>query len=157
MDPRNAAEILAYLRATWPRLAQDEVADRLWLEDLSGLGYETALKAFRYLRDNEKHTPSWAVFIEAYNAKIPSTFDRAIDAPKLPPPTEEQKETVHELVHALKEHLSRRGTELDRPFRRPDPRPSSGFDPLTPMLSYDEVYDAQGNSLVRSLQKSERA
>lgn len=76
MTTTEAAELLTLLRASWPRLAQDEVADRLWLEDLMRLDHDDALKAFRLLRDTSETTPSWAHFLRAYERGRPNRWDR---------------------------------------------------------------------------------
>lgn len=115
MQPREAAELLALMRGTWPRLAPDEVADRLWLEDLMRCDHAAALDTFRGLRDFVDKTPTWATFRESYQAALRRRgFDRpALNAPDWDPPTEEQKERVHELVSDLKEMIRDKKRILD--------------------------------------------
>lgn len=70
MTPRQAGELLTLMRGTWPRLAPDEVANQLWLNDLTRCDSAPALDAFRGLRDHTDRAPSWATFREAYNSAL---------------------------------------------------------------------------------------
>lgn len=113
----EAAQLLQLMRGTWPRLAPDEVADRLWLEDLAALDAKPAMEAFRSLRESEPRTPSWALFVEAYRAQARRFEPRAIAAPadEWEPPSEESKRRVHEMMNDLSAMLTGR-----------KPRPYSG-------------------------------
>lgn len=146
MEAREAAEILALMRGSWPNLAQDEVADRLWLEDLMGCDVEPALKTFRWLRDHVEFAPTWAVFRERYFvAARPSIKEQiALEPPK--PPTSSMTWTK---VRASRDAIRERQREervMERIKNRP-PFPAatkhSGLDPLTPMLTYEEVYESE--------------
>lgn len=108
MIPAEAAELLALMRGTWPRLAPDEVADRLWLEDLMRCDREIALIAFRGLRDSCEHAPAWAKFKESYTAALlqHTPGRRAISEEEWTPPTVEQRERIHRLVSGLAAKLS---------------------------------------------------
>lgn len=111
----EAAQLLQLMRGTWPRLAPDEIADRLWLEDLSKLEAKPAMEAFRSLRDSEPRTPSWALFREAYGAQDRRFAPREIEAPDddWVKPTEEDRRRVHALVNELAAKLTGR---KPRPF-----------------------------------------
>lgn len=115
MDVREAAELLALMRGTWPRLAPDEVADRLWLEDLMRCDKAVALDTFRGLRDHVDKTPTWATFRESYTAAIRrrSPAVNALEAGSWEPPTEEQKARVHEIVGELKAMIREKKRILD--------------------------------------------
>ncbi len=108
MEPRDAAEMLALMRGTWPRLAPDEVADRLWLEDLCRCDKTAALDAFRGLRDHYDKTPSWSVFREAYQSAVRRKgFDRpALNEADWEPPTAEERARVRALCEELAAKLS---------------------------------------------------
>ncbi len=143
MQPREAAELLTLMRGTWPTLARDEVANQLWLDDLVQLEQRSAVEAFRSLRNTQERAPAWALFREAYAAQARRFEPRRdeIEAPPEPRPTDEQKQAVHDLVHALKDHLTGRKKVLDpKPLARFD-RQHSGFDALDPMLTYEELYE----------------
>lgn len=144
MEPREAAELLALMRGTWPRLAPDEVADRLWLEDLIRCDKACALEAFRGLRDHEPRTPSWASFRDAYEAqRRRKSFDRpALTAAADEPPTAEQRARVHDLVADLTTMIATKKRALDgKPTSRPATKSATGgIDPLVPMASYGDVY-----------------
>lgn len=148
MQPREAAELLALMRGTWPRLAPDEVADRLWLEDLMRCEKSAALEAFRGLRDFNDKTPSWSVFRESYQAQVRRQgLDRAaIGAPDWEPPTEEQKARVHAVVADLKAMIREKKRILDgkaAPTKAVPHRGAGTFDALAPMLTYTEVYEQE--------------
>lgn len=144
MGPREAAELLALMRGTWPRLAPDEVANQLWLDDLVRLDSKPAVEAFRRLRNSEDRAPAWALFREAYQAQVRrfEPIRHELEAPDIPPPTEAEKARVHDLVVGLKDKLTKMPRQGKLQPRGPS-RPSSDFDPFTPMLSYDEVYGEQ--------------
>ena len=56
------------MAATWPRLSEDKIAAKLWLDDLAGLAdVEAADAAFRVLRNGLRFAPSWAEFLETYH------------------------------------------------------------------------------------------
>lgn len=140
MEPREAAELLALMRGSWPRLAPDEVADRLWLEDLLPLDRDLAHKVWRRLRDQEQHTPSWALFRDVYEdrAQVGVLSRIAIEGPK--------STMSYQEVMASREAIKARQREgrvqsmiAERTTRPPD-APGADHDPLTPMLGYDEVY-----------------
>src|SRR3954469_3815362 len=103
MTAIEAAELLALMRGTWPRLAPDEIADRLWLEDLMGCDRRAGLEAFRTLRASRDHVPSWAVFAEAcqMHTRRLAPPTRELEAPSVVP-SEAERQRVHELVAGLK-------------------------------------------------------
>jgi len=148
VTPIEAAELLALMRATWPRLAQDEVADRLWLEDLVELDAEVAHKVWRRLRDREQRTPSWALFKETYDDRSQvGSHHPELEGPRPKPIT---KEHYQKIVAEREAALEARREErvMDRIHNRapypPVLRPG-GFDATIPALTYDEVYDEDGN------------
>lgn len=108
MTPNEAGELLLLLQATWPRLAADDVAARLWVQDLTNCDRESAMAAFRGLRDSLDRAPSWATFKEAYVAvRLQHTPGRrAISEEEWTPPTVEQRERIHRLVSGLAAKLS---------------------------------------------------
>jgi hypothetical protein len=107
MTPEQAAQVLTLMRGTWPRLAPDEVADRLWLEDLMGLEQAIAIDTFRSLRDTETNTPSWATFRAAYTNQAKSGKHR--------PPALPEAETIKPDPERLAELVERAREALTRP------------------------------------------
>lgn len=150
MEPREAAEVLALMRGTWPRLALDEVANQLWLDDLVKLERREAIEAFRSLRDTQDRAPSWALFRDAYGAQRARYAPRreAIAAPARVAPTDEQRERIGTVVAELKDKLTTEPKVKNRHIgvRPKMPEPSGEFDPLTPMLTYDEVYAEESDA-----------
>ena len=116
MEPREAAELLALMRGTWPRLAPDEVADRLWLEDLMRCDKACALEAFRGLRDSYDKTPAWSVFRECYQAQVrrKGLSQPAISGPGWVPPTDEERARVAAICADLAKKLSVNGRRAGR-------------------------------------------
>lgn len=111
MEPREAAELLALMRGTWPRLAQDEIADRMWLEDLIRCDRKCALEAFRGLRDSLDRAPTWSMFLESYRAQLrrKGLGFPAIESATVPSPTDEEKARVRAVCEELARKLSING------------------------------------------------
>jgi hypothetical protein len=137
MEPREAAELLALMRGSWPNFAQDEVADRLWLEDLVGLlDAKSAFTTFRWLRDHEDFPPSWAQFRERYDVDERPSISEQI-AIEGPPEPCRYGNGQYEVIRAEQ----REAALMQRVLNRPEyPQPlKEHFDATTPMLSYDEA------------------
>lgn len=144
MEPREAAELIALMRGTWPKFAPDEVADRLWLEDLSELDAELAHSIWRKLRDTEEFAPSWALFRAAYydRAQATSRF-RAIEPPSTPRSGLSWSESQAKRAEIVAAQREARVQEriASRHERTETERSMPGVDPLAPMLTYAEVYE----------------
>lgn len=142
MTPTEAGELLILMQASWPKLAPDDVGARLWVEDLCECDADSALKTFRWLRDHEQFPPSWAAFLERYRVEArPSISEQiAIEGPPVPV---RRGNGTYEAAKAAQ----REARVMERIENRPHhPQPMvEHFDALTPMLSYEEVYDEEGN------------
>lgn len=116
MTPQEAGELLVLMQGSWPRLASDAVAARLWTEDLMRCDKACALEAFRMVRDFSDKTPSWSTFLESYRASVRR---RGLERPALNeadyvPPTEADKERVRALVADLSVKLAAPGRSRRR-------------------------------------------
>lgn len=106
MTPREAGELLTMMKATWSRLAADEVAAQLWVDDLLGLDRDLAYTTFRLLRGGLDRQPTWAEFRGTYKQQVERP--RAVKALEVPPRSPEDVARIHQLVHDLKAKLSLR-------------------------------------------------
>jgi hypothetical protein len=138
MTPRDAAELLAMMQATWSGLADDDIANRLWLGDLAGrANTEAACAAFRQLRDEQDRAPAWSKFLRTYRAIVGRAppHRRAItaSADDWTPPTEEQKARLHALLEPVRANLQRRSAEVGLRTRWHPPAPPARIDPELPL------------------------
>jgi hypothetical protein len=103
MQSQEAGQLLVLMQATWPKIAADDVAARLWVEDLMGLDAAVAYTTFRELRAACKYSPSFAEFREAYLAVyVRNPPERpAIEAEQWVPPTPEKVESVRGMIRRL--------------------------------------------------------
>jgi hypothetical protein len=108
VNANEAGELLLLMQGTWPRLANDEIAAQLWINDLTERCHrKIALDAFRGLRDSLDRAPTWATFWEAYRDAAQRYSN---DRPEL-----EEGETIKpdpvrfaELVEKARRSLSKR-------------------------------------------------
>lgn len=157
MEPREAAELIVTMRATWERFAPDEIADQLWMEDLTGLDAEMSRRTWRYLRDHDEWAPSWTRFLAVYKDREPvwrRTLEarEALAAPPRPaleagPPQASWREAAAKRAAELaRKRLARSQAVCAERSERPRQAAFglTGIDPELPMLTYDEVYDDSG-------------
>jgi hypothetical protein len=151
MDRRHVAELMTAMHATWPRFADNEAAERLWVDDLAPLRHDTAWAAFRLLRRGQKFPPAPAEFDETYRGVLERERYEpdpraALEAEPLPArPTAEQTARVHDLCDGMRAGLRAQAARLHmHTRRRPDPPPPvTSMPPPAPSepLPFDDELD----------------
>lgn len=135
------------MRGTWPKIATDEIANRLWLDDLVKLDSRLALETFRNMRDDwaEARVPSWANFLATYRQKAKVYADRpgrALGEGTYQQPTETDKARVRTLVADLSEKLKLAGQRKQSRHRESRPVPDGPKEAATYSEMYGEVREA---------------
>lgn len=81
MRTEDAGKVIARVGACWPRPPMDAAHIGVWVEHLEKRELDVALAACRMLERTEKHRPSVAEFLEAYDAARHSTPNRLLGKP----------------------------------------------------------------------------
>jgi hypothetical protein len=90
MQSQEAGQLLVLMQATWPKIAADDVAARLWVEDLMGLDAAVAYTTFAEFRE---------AYLAVYVRNPPER--PAIEAEQWVPPTPEKVESVRGMIRRL--------------------------------------------------------